>query len=495
MKSINIGLYEELFRRSLLVAGLYSLTVVISMTLSVATDPDIPWHLSAGRWMVEHGTVPTTDPFSLYGQGKPWVAYSWLFELMVYELFRAFGMVGLLVFTFALSLGITFALFTLIRNIEQKVNIVVFGLTVLGIIGMAPLLQTPRPWLLTILLFIIELDLLLTAQRTGNYRYLLILPFLFTLWANVHIQFIHGLFALVIFAIEPLIEQVLRRPFVFNNVKSAINTQLWLIVIACFIATLATPYHIHLYGIVIDTMRQTGYYDYLQEFQPMSFRQFPDWIVLGLVLGATFLLGQKIEVKPFSVLMLITGIFLSFHSRRDMWFVVIAAIIIIASVRPAPSIDSCLKIKKTQMLVAVAIVSLVVIFLVQKRKLTDDGLNDAIAKIYPAAAVNIVKTRGYTGPLYNSYDWGGYLIWNLPNLLVSMDGRTQLHGDERVKHSSKTWNGARDWADDAELAQSKLVIAAISMPLASLLRYDKRFDLVYEDSVAVLFVAKSVLTQ
>ena len=53
-------------------------------------------------------------------------------------------------------------------------------------------LYTPRPWLFTILLFILELDILMRARRTGRLRGLLWLPAIFALWANVHIQFIDG---------------------------------------------------------------------------------------------------------------------------------------------------------------------------------------------------------------------------------------------------------------------------------------------------------------
>jgi hypothetical protein len=278
-------------------------------------------------------------------------------------------------------------------------------------------------------------------------------------------------------------------------VKLAFNTRLWLIVLACFVATLATPYHVHLYETIIDTMSQTGIYQYISELQSMSFRQFPDWIVLGLILGATLLLGQKSRIKPFPVLMLITGIFIAFRSMRDVWFVVLPAIIILASVHPAPSIDNRIKIKKSQMLLAFVITCLVVIFFVHKRKLTENGLNEVVAKHYPAAAVEIVKTRGYTGSLYNQFNWGGYLIWNLPRIPVSMDGRTNIHGDKRIEQSIKTWKGEHDWTDDSELAQSKLVIAGINMPLASLLRFDLRFNLVYEDSVAAVFIAKPVLSK
>ncbi|MEY3786447.1 MAG: hypothetical protein RLZ75_652, partial [Pseudomonadota bacterium] len=263
-----------------------------------------------------------------------------------------------------------------------------------------------------------------------------------------------------------------------------------------------------IHTVFLDIMSQTGgnhssgnhanivrASEYTSEFLAMSFRDFPDWIVLGLTIGAAYFLGQKEKTRPFSVLLFVTGIFLSFHTVRDVWFVVISAIIIIASSRPAPLIDNHFKIKKAQMLVAAVIIGLVVIFFVHTRKLTENGLNDAVAKSYPTAAVEIIKTRGYSGPLYNHYNWGGYLIWQLPDLLVSMDGRGNAYGDEKIVRSVKIWNGARDWADDSELAQSKLVIADVNMPLASLLRYDKRFDLVYEDDMAVLFIAKPATTK
>lgn len=488
---LSIGFYEELFRRSLLFAGIYILIVMFSMTQDVAIDPDIGWHLSAGQWMVKHGSVPATDPFSLYGQGKPWVAYSWLFELLLYGLVQVFGLVGLLVYTVVAAMAITSALFMLISKIERNPSMVI-GLTALAIFGMAPLLRTPRPWLLTILLFILELDLLLTARRTGNTRHLILLPCLFAVWANLHIQFIYGLFALLVFLIEPLIEQTLRRPFSFGNVKSVFNSRLWLIGIASFLATLATPYHIHLYELIFDTIRQAGVYQYIVELQSMSFRNLSNWAVLGLTVYAAYLLGQKAEARFFPVLMLIAGLYLSFRTRRDVWFVVLTAVFIIASSRPSPSIGRRFKLKKAQLLLAASVVSLVVILIARKYKLTEEGLTDAMSKSFPTAAVEIVKTRGYPGPLFNPYVWGGFLIWKLPHLPVSMDGRAQLHGDERIERSLKTWNGAHDWADDSELAKARLVIADVNMPLASLLRFDKRFALVYEDSVAVLFIAKPV---
>lgn len=72
-----------------------------------------------------------------------------------------------------------------------------------------------------------------------------------------------------------------------------------------------------------------------------------------------------------------------------------------------------------------------------------------------------------------------------------MDGRTNLYGEERIKHSLDTWNGKPGWATAPELTAAALVIADVKMPLCSLLRLDQRFELVYEDAVAAIFLKRS----
>ena len=79
-------------------------------------DPDIWWHLRTGQWIVDHAQVPATDPFSAYGVGKPWVAYSWLFEILVYALFTKLGLMGILLFTVSMSLLIVAVLHGALRR-------------------------------------------------------------------------------------------------------------------------------------------------------------------------------------------------------------------------------------------------------------------------------------------------------------------------------------------------------------------------------------------
>ena len=92
---------EKTLRRLVIVVLLYCIPA--SQAMVPLVDPDIWWHLRTGQWIVEHAQVPATDPFSAYGMGKPWVAYSWLFEILVYALFTKFGLMGILVFTVSMS--------------------------------------------------------------------------------------------------------------------------------------------------------------------------------------------------------------------------------------------------------------------------------------------------------------------------------------------------------------------------------------------------------
>jgi hypothetical protein len=71
-----------------------------------------------------------------------------------------------------------------------------------------------------------------------------------------------------------------------------------------------------------------------------------------------------------------------------------------------------------------------------------------------------------------------------------MDGRTNVYGDERLTRNLSTWAGAPDWASNPELAGASVVIGHADAPLTALLRHDRRFELVHQDAVATVFVAR-----
>ena len=42
---------------------------------------------------------------------------------------------------------------------------------------------------------------------------------------------------------------------------------------------------------------------------------------------------------------------------------------------------------------------------------------------YPVEAVNYLKEEHISGRLFNDYGWGGYIIWQAPEIKVFIDGR------------------------------------------------------------------------
>jgi hypothetical protein len=481
--------YEILFRRALLLTAIYGLAVWFTMRPNVVADPDLGWHFRTGQWILANGAVPTTDPFSSYGQGKAWVAYSWLFEIMIYGFYRAFGLAGVVIYTVTLCLGILLALQSLLRRLGASAARTV-GLMGLAVVAFAPIL-TPRPWLFTILFATLELNLLLTAQRTGNLRPLRWLVPLFVLWANLHIQFVYGFILLGLYLIAPFVKQLCAPPFALKKLKNSFHPQQWLLFISCVAATLINPYHFKLYLPVIEIVQKTGAFEYVLELQAMNFRNLTHWVVLAVTLGATFVLGWQRKAPPFLTLLLLAATFLAFRASRDVWLVVITALSILATA-PTPEANRIpFAIPSSQALVVVVLLGLFMVFTAKKRDFSAVGLDTELAKSYPVAATQFVEKQGYPGPLYNHFDWGGYLIWRLPRLPVSMDGRTNLHGDPRIQRSVKTWLGAAQWAEDTELAAARLVIAEVKMPLVSLLKCDSRFELVYQDAVTAVFIART----
>lgn len=115
-------------------------------------------------------------------------------------------------------------------------------------------------------------------------------------------------------------------------------------------------------------------------------------------------------------------------------------------------------------------------------------LEGQVIKFLPVHAVDEIKAKGYPGPLYNDFTWGGYLIWAL-RMPVSIDGRAAFYGDKSIDRSVESWSGQPDWASDPALKSAGIVLGPVSSPLIQLLRLDPHFKLVYEDKLAAVFVA------
>jgi tetratricopeptide (TPR) repeat protein len=60
-------------------------------------DTDVWWHLRGGQWIIEHGRVPSADPFTFGSEDKIWVDIHWSYEVILALAYRAGGAAALVV--------------------------------------------------------------------------------------------------------------------------------------------------------------------------------------------------------------------------------------------------------------------------------------------------------------------------------------------------------------------------------------------------------------
>jgi hypothetical protein len=310
--------------QALVLVVLFTAPAVMSLRLAYIADPDIWWHLRSAEWMVTNHAVLRTDPFSSFGAGRPSAAYSWLYELVVYGLFQRLGLVGIVAYSTGMAVIVAFAIHRLMRHLQSDFTFAVL-LTAFASYCMSRF-YTPRPWLFSALLFVLEVDFLMQARRSGKRSGLLWLPVIFVLWVNLHIQFIDGLVVLAIALAESL---AARR---WNAVETGIRAG-WMFGIssACVLATMVNPYGWNIYRIAYSYASLPGIFDRVTELNAIPFRRIDDWCVLLVTLAAVAVLARARRVDFLESGLLVFAVYVSFRSQRDLWVVVIAGCTILAA--------------------------------------------------------------------------------------------------------------------------------------------------------------------
>jgi hypothetical protein len=186
--------------------------------------------------------------------------------------------------------------------------------------------------------------------------------------------------------------------------------------------------------------------------------------------------------------LLVFAAVLSFRSQRDVWVMATVAAAILASTIEGRE-TAAIKLPKLGVQLAVLAAALAVLAGFRTMHIDNGQLQTQLAKSMPVRAVEAIRAKGYAGPLYNDFNWGGYLIWAL-RMPVSIDGRAAFYGDTSIDRSVATWNAEPDWASDPALASAGLVVGPVKAPLTQILRMDPHFKLVYEDKLAAAFAGQ-----
>jgi len=450
--------------------------------------------MRVGQWILEHHSFPHQGIFSSVGATHTWAAYSWGFEVIVATLNMLLGLKGIMIFALISQVAIVLVLFLVMRIVSGGFWWA-WLLTSLAVWAMdLNRLNIARPTDFSILFFTIELALIFWAQETRNVKYLYWLPLLFVIWANFHIQFIYGLLLPGLFAAMTTARRWAAQRWTTGEVDSGNGwmsrpLMLWAIFAACLTATVVNPYTVGLYRVISELMRETLVYSVVMEIQALNFREMAHYIQLLLAAGAFFALGRR-KLDLYKLALLIVTSLVSFRSIRDAWFVCITAAAIIAwSVRgsDAHADTPALRISAWQLGRVLAGVVLVIGLSAVDNGFSDRALFQTVHDSYPVEAIKFIQDHHLPGPIYNNYNWGGFLIGNLPDYPVSIDGRSNLYGDDSLRQAFNTLMALR-WTEDPVLNRANLVLLPTTVPLSRELEHSAQFRLVYADQMAMVFV-------
>jgi hypothetical protein len=482
---------------------LRGLALVILFTFSTRLDPlsssvldvDIWWHLRDGNTIIARHAVPHQGWFTQYS-GHPWVDYSWGSEVIMSRFHHWFGLMGLVALRSLLEIAITLVLFLMLRrglrSFWQAAPLTAAGMWAIHhCLGM-------QPMLISVLMFTIELALIFEARRRKAIAPLLWSPLIFLLWANLHIQFIYGLFVLLLFTASTWAVGTLPRTWA-SKVRSTDTLpvgQMASVAMASVLATLIGPYSWRLYAVIFHYVRSSAPYMIITELQALNFRVPEHFVLVLIVAAAFFVLGWRRSRDPFTLALLVITTVVGFRMTRDSWFCALPALAIISDREPSDIQKKALpRLGKFVFATGTALVTIAVFVLLSWDSKTDNATLDRdVAAYFPVNASGFVQAHWSEPRIYNDMNWGGFLIWALPDSPVAIDNRPDLYGDETLTHFYLMQQGLLDWNADPAINSAQVVLLNRQTPLSKLLAQDMRFHLAYEDPLAVVFARNTLLS-
>jgi len=123
-------------------------------------------------------------------------------------------------------------------------------------------------------------------------------------------------------------------------------------------------------------------------------------------------------------------------------------------------------------------------------ELSPERVAELRAERLPVAAVEYLNQNEGQGALFNSYNWGGYIIWEARDYPVYVDGRTDLYGDGLLTRFLHVWATSEGWEDTLRDDTIEIVLIEPFSPLAAELKDSVSWEVVQQDDVSVMFVRR-----
>lgn len=349
-------------------------------------DPDLGWHLRAGEYFLKFG-IPKTDIFSFTATAFAWINHEWLNDVIMNLLNTMGGKALLAVFFTAI-----WVLALYIASYRKSVMI-----ALLAAISIMPFAGT-RPIAWTVLFT----ALLVRILRLGRSRYQLVIPLIFLAWANLHGGFTLGILILAIWQV-----------FSKNKVS-------YWVVITSLLAVFVNPYGPRIFVEIFSTLTDSQLKFRISEWMPIKLPLIST--VYLIIYLALYVITTKDRIKG---LFSLSGLTLFMALSSIKYF----PIFVVISFKDLENYQQIIKqrfekLKPVRHVQVIAYSSLVVLVAVPGL-MTAFSLHDSLNSYgyYPVKIVNKVKQSACNKNIFNSYNYGGFLIYELPEYKYYIDGR------------------------------------------------------------------------
>jgi hypothetical protein len=444
------------------------------------SDPDFWWHLKTGQYLLEMHQLPTPDPFA-YTTAAAGEAYAgealtrhfnltheWLAQALMYLVWRTAGFAGIVTcraLLLAAFCGLAgFVVFRRCRGFYRALA------ATLASGAAAWEFAADRPYLVTFLMVGMFVALLDSRRR------LWLLPPLMLVWANCHGGYFLGLVIVGAYVAEALLNRKPGRHALFA----------WAAATAAISGLNPNGYRV--FGILAH-YRDSFLTSRLLEWQAPPLWP-PSVFSVLLVAGAAVLVWQHGRVRAADWLLFAAFAAAALEAQRNTilagWFAPIA-------------IFSYLPVRKSVPRYAMQAAAAVMLPAIALGSYFQPRVE---AWRWPSGAADFLLAHQGTGPLFNTWEFGGYLMWRLcPREKVFIDGRA-LSESVFQDYARILYNhDAGDGQPDAQQLLDRYGVRTIVMNgfeytngLTYLLApsladpQQKEWKLVYGDSAAMVFM-------
>lgn len=470
---------------------IYSAIFIFSAYLP--TDPDLGWHLKYGEYFFKTGQILRENIFSTMMPDYVWANHSWASDVLIYYVYNNFGFIGITI----LGAGIvTLTFFVLSKAFKLTLwnKAIIFPIVLLLVsnVNAVSFRSQLMSYFFTAVLFYI-----LSLYEKSPKRLLFVIP-LFLAWANFHGGFILGIILLMGYlGIKKIIE--IWNNFSFKKILSAVKFEL-LITVGLLIATLINPFG---YGIYLESLNHFGnpWLKYVSEwaaFEDLSQQWWKLVLFTNLFLGSVFVLFVTGKIKktfPF-VILIVIFLGLSFYERRYSWsmYYISAPILLGISEYLKPTS------KSIQNTVILFLSFAFVLVAVQFKHSPEYYLSMNWSKycLNPSnlcsyGAMDFISKNNLTNNISTPYSWGGWMIWNFPEIKPSIDGRMHVWRDkDGYSAFGDYYTYVQDW-ESIDKSRYNTVLVLKQKPMFKRLKKltkERKWKFVYEDRASAVFVRK-----